>query len=1658
MGYQDKANEELLRELDALKIKYEALKIKCEKQSSIIEASGKKLSKLQNDQLKLNEFSANLAYLPYQEIFTYVIKKLKERFGIKGLWISTFDEKKSELVVENSSLSDDINSKIINLLGQSIVGFAMPWTKEQYENLAKKAFWTFSSIHELTQGVIPDQLGKELEKIIGIEWINGIPLMHLGKLVGTIVIVGDSEHSPPEIDEIMPYTGITSNAIGRKKAEEALAENKQNYSEIFNASNDALVILDTETYQILDVNKTMLQMYGYSSIQEIQQNDISSFCADDWEQIRPKVLQEIQNAKNSKPAQFSWKAKKKDGSFFWVEISLRLAIIASKERLLAIVSDISERKVAEEALNKSESQFRNMFETMPNGYYRSTPEGYFVEVNPAFVKMLGYSSKEELLSVHIPSTLYVEESERDEIITENQTFISAFETYRLKTKDGRIIWLEDNARYIKDENGNTIYNEGICRDITERKMAESSLRKSEERFRQMADLLPQTVFEIDLKGTFIFVNKEAYEVFGYTIEDFNKGINVLSMLASDEHQRAKENIHHIYSGITLSGNEYKAIKKDGTEFPALIYSSPIIENGKPVGIRGILVDISENKKAEESISNARNQLQGVLDAAIEVSIIATDATGTIVIFNKGAEKMLGYKAEEIVGLKTPDLFHLKSEMIVRGEELSHQLNKKISGFDIFIALANNQKSDMNEWTYVRKDGTQITVNLGITAVKNNKNELIGYLGIANDITEQKNAESTLRESEYKFKSVFETSSDAIFIMNESIFLDCNSKTSEIFGCEKELIIGHSPAAFSPEFQPDGKKSQDKAMEKTLMALKGESQFFEWIHKKLDGTDFHAEVSLNRIMIKGEYLLHAIVRDISERKKAENEIRESEKKYRSLMESLNEAVMFVDNDDRIKFVNKRFTELLGYHADEIIGKIAHETLLDQKDYEVLKKVNNERTKGLSSQYELEFIKKDGSKIEFLISGAPLFDKHGNIVGSIGTMTDISERKKIEQALIESEEKFRSIVQALNDSITIVNTEGKVTYQSLSATKTFGYELDEIEGENLLNYFHPDDIALAQKELAEVYESANDGLPSLFRIKHKKGHYVYIEAVGINMIANKAINGIVFVSKDVSDRIRTEKLLKNSEERYRITIEQTGQLVYDLDLPSSQIIWSGAVEQLTGYKPNEVKEVTLSSWVNMLHPDDQVTALTLLNEAVSKLGHFNAEYRFKTKNGEYKFVEDNGIVLPDENGKPLRMLGSMKDISDRKKAEYALRLKSNEIEIQNEEYQQLNEELLQTNEFLIQAKKRAEESDRLKTAFLTNISHEIRTPMNGILGFAELLKMPGLSDQKNEEFVNLIEQSGLRMLNIINDIVDIAKIESGQIQFHYQQTQVNDLITQLNAFFSPEAQKKGINLTFETGLPDNRSIIDIDQTKLHQILTNLLKNSLKFTNSGSIHFGYYLSGKMLEFFVKDTGIGIYPEQKEAIFERFIQGSMSLTRNYEGAGLGLSISKSYVEKFGGKIWFESEVGKGTDFFFNLPYNFVSDNQKEIHPEIAVQNELQNINILIVEDDQNSMIYLKEILNYNKNNLFFADNGQEAVEIIKKIPVIHLVLMDLKMPIMDGFEATRQIKQLKPQTIIIAQTAFAASDDRKKALEAGFDDYISKPIKRDTLMSMITKYELKK
>jgi CheY-like chemotaxis protein len=348
------------------------------------------------------------------------------------------------------------------------------------------------------------------------------------------------------------------------------------------------------------------------------------------------------------------------------------------------------------------------------------------------------------------------------------------------------------------------------------------------------------------------------------------------------------------------------------------------------------------------------------------------------------------------------------------------------------------------------------------------------------------------------------------------------------------------------------------------------------------------------------------------------------------------------------------------------------------------------------------------------------------------------------------------------------------------------------------------------------------------------------------------------------------------------------------------------------------------------------------------------------------------------------------------------------------------------------------------------------MNGILGFTELLKTPNLSSDDQQDFIQTIQISGARMLSTINSIVDVAKIESGLIKVEIEETNINEKIEFIYKFFKPEVEIKGLQFLVKNSLASKEVIIKTDNEKVYGILTNLVKNAIKFTYEGSIEIGYEKKGAFLEFFVKDTGVGIPKNQKELIFERFRQGSESNNRGYEGSGLGLSIAKTYVEMLGGRIWVESEEGKGSTFYFTIPYNAVSEEKIEIKNAISAEHkevQLKKLKILIVEDDEISYSLLKRMLQKISKEVLHAITGVEAIEACRNNPDLDLVLMDVKMHDMDGYEATRQIRQFNKDVVIIAQTAFAFSGDRETAIEAGCNDYISKPINSTFLYELIKK-----
>ena len=321
----------------------------------------------------------------------------------------------------------------------------------------------------------------------------------------------------------------------------------------------------------------------------------------------------------------------------------------------------------------------------------------------------------------------------------------------------------------------------------------------------------------------------------------------------------------------------------------------------------------------------------------------------------------------------------------------------------------------------------------------------------------------------------------------------------------------------------------------------------------------------------------------------------------------------------------------------------------------------------------------------------------------------------------------------------------------------------------------------------------------------------------------------------------------------------------------------------------------------------------------------------------------------------------------------------------------------------------------------------------------------------------------MLNIINDIVSISKIESGQMDVAISETNVNDQLEFLYTFFRPETQQKGIVLFCQKSLPASEVIINTDREKLYAILTNIIKNAIKFSDRGTIDFGYTLQpagsagSAMLEFYVKDTGIGIPKSRQEAIFDRFVQADIGDRRAFQGAGLGLSISKAYVEMLGGTIRVDSEEGKGSCFYFTIPYRRnIIENKPTLNPvaDPVLEKLMKKLKILVAEDDETSENLMAINIKMFGREILSAATGAEAVETCRANPDIDLVLMDLKMPVLDGYEATRQIRQFNTGVVIVAQTAYALPGDRVKAIDAGCNEYLAKPINKDDLMNLINRF----
>lgn len=504
-------------------------------------------------------------------------------------------------------------------------------------------------------------------------------------------------------------------------------------------------------------------------------------------------------------------------------------------------------------------------------------------------------------------------------------------------------------------------------------------------------------------------------------------------------------------------------------------------------------------------------------------------------------------------------------------------------------------------------------------------------------------------------------------------------------------------------------------------------------------------------------------------------------------------------------------------------------------------------------------------------------------------------------------------------------------------------------------------------------------------------------------------------------QTVEQLTDLENRMQFALTTSHIGAWDLDLIDHSAFRTIEHDRIFGYE-ELLPEWTYEIFLDHVVEKDKKQVDEKFQNAVKNKTNWSFECQIKRSDGIYRWIWACGQHKLDDNGDVHRMAGIVQDITDRKLAE----------------------------ELIVKAKEKAEESDRLKSAFLQNMSHEIRTPMNAIIGFTKMLDKPKVSPEKKKSFIPIIVNSTNQLLSIVSDILTISSIDTKQEDINIQSVNVNNLLIELLSIFEPQAMNQNLSLYMSHELDNEQSEIYTDGTKLRQIISNLLSNAIKFTHEGSIEFGYQFNDDYLEFYVKDTGIGIKKHLKEKIFERFRQADLMITKNYGGTGLGLSISKGFVKLLGGDIWVESEINKGSTFYFTIPYkpvNILNRDPKQI------QKDKANNTILVAEDEEYNYLLIEEMLCEFNIKVLHAKNGKMAIDICRKNPDIKLVLMDIKMPIMDGHEAAKEIRTFNPDVPIIAQTAYALDCEIKK-YGAVFNDYLTKPIDEELLITKFSNY----
>lgn len=1136
-----------------------------------------------------------------------------------------------------------------------------------------------------------------------------------------------------------------------------------------------------------------------------------------------------------------------------------------------------------------------------------------------------------------------------------------------------------------------------------------------ELFNRIVSNANEGILICDTEAKTIFINNRTSQLLGYSYEELI-GKKVYDFMDDDAIKLAKMQLERRKQGYN-DVYEQKLIKKNGSTLWIKLLASPILDkNGKMAASLGMFTDISQQKNVEQALKQSEDKFYSAFKSSPNALVISQLNDGTCLEVNDTFVKLTGWVKEEIIGKSSYEFNIFKNP---KERELIAYIVRR----DGYI---RNQ-----EVTLCNRAREEVKVLLSTEILSAGNEDLI--LTTIQDITQIKNFESNLNKSELRYHKLFNNKTNAIAhnkiisdengIPTDILILQVNDAYTEITGMKKEDIEGKRLLELFPYLK---EFSNNLIFNYSKVAFEDEEFSFEsydpalgkWISTYAYSPSY------------GEFT--AIFRDISDRKRIEEELRSKVTEVEGILSCIPDGIIVYDTNGKITKLNKQAEKILKYPAElmefNISERIGKRIVAKDQSGKVLslEEFPAYRAAILAEHVTNEIYSWEQDDVTkwFIFNATPSFvnNKHA---GAVLSMVDVTARIETEQQLLAERELFQGIFDNIPVMVTIIDPDLKTFKFNKELKKILGWtESDTIDGKFMERVYPVEEY---RNEVSEYIQSLEPGWRE-WSVTTKEGKKV--DSLWANI---KLSSGVLLgIGIDIRERKEYFEKLRQSEERFRTLADNMSQMAWISDECGKVIWFNKRWHDFTGVS---VEDLYNGGEKKIHHPDYLQAVLRSYQTAIENKEAWEETYPLKGVNGEYRWFLARALPIFDENNKIKLWFGTNTDITEKIESEKALQLQNEELKI---------------------AKEKAEESDRFKSAFIANISHEIRTPMSGILGFADLLKLPATKCDSHETYINAIITSGKRMLNIVNDLINISKIEAGVAELQKEATNIPELMQKLHTFFLPEASKKKVTLTQDIRLSAEVEYVETDKTKLSQIIINLVKNALKFTSAGNVELGCSVENGAYQFYVKDTGTGIKKEIQQKIFDRFEQGEIFNIGVQEGVGLGLAISKAFVKLLGGEIWVESAPNEGSVFYFTHPLQKV---QKIITSADTVLNmprvEASPFGEVLIAEDEEFIYQLLDIILKQKNiKTVHARNGQIAIEMVQSNPNISLILMDGRMPEMHGVEATKIIKSLRPHIPIIALSAMAHETDIKEALKAGCVDYVTKPIDIEDMLSKISKY----